>query len=318
MTSRPLVAPARGAAIAHLALVLALTAGIAAAAILALVEPVADLLGEGAIRVIDVTGGARRGLIASIMAASTLVIVVSLWRGRSRTGYAAVTVAALVALFAAGPFALPALTFAALAVVVELATGLERDQLRRVGPQAHPIAWAAGVVVVTGFFAVTAYLAWFLVSPLIDEGAELDEALGFVVPMSPTAVATSPPTIDPAPTSTPEEASMAALISMGELIGADSFHFGSGRVLLLRDPSGAGILRFEDYEVRNGPDIHVFVTPDADGDVHVDGAVDLGTVRATRGNVNYDIPAYADLDSFRAAVIYCVPFRVVFATASLN
>lgn len=48
------------------------------------------------------------------------------------------------------------------------------------------------------------------------------------------------------------------------------------------------------------------------------GAVDLGAIRATRGNVIYELPAGVDLESLRVAVIYCVPFRVVFATAELN
>ena len=111
---------------------------------------------------------------------------------------------------------------------------------------------------------------------------------------------------------------MAALISSGELMGTDSFHFGSGQVLVVSDPSGAGILRFEEFEFRNGPNLHVYLTPDPGGDVHADGAIDLGEVRATKGNVNYDIPEGIDLNSFRTAVIYCVPFKVVFATADLN
>ena len=106
--------------------------------------------------------------------------------------------------------------------------------------------------------------------------------------------------------------------SEGQLVGADAFHFGSGRVLIIRDPNGAGILRFEDYEVRNGPNLHIYLTPDPGGDVHAAGAIDLGEIRATKGNVNYEIPAGVDLSSFRAAVIYCVPFRVEFATAGLN
>ena len=108
------------------------------------------------------------------------------------------------------------------------------------------------------------------------------------------------------------------LIASGQLVGADSFHHGSGAVLLVRAPDGSGMLRFEDYEVRNGPDLHVFLTLDPAGDVHAAGAVDLGAVRATRGNVNYELPAGIELDSLRVAVIYCVPFRVVFATAELN
>ena len=73
-------------------------------------------------------------------------------------------------------------------------------------------------------------------------------------------------------------------------MGTDDFHTGSGDILLLRDPEGMIILRFQDYDVCNGPDLHVYLTPDPDGDVHADGAIDLGEVRATSGNVNYVVP----------------------------
>jgi hypothetical protein len=108
------------------------------------------------------------------------------------------------------------------------------------------------------------------------------------------------------------------LISSGALIGADAFHTGSGSVLLVRAPDGTSLLRFEDYEVLNGPDLHVFLTPDASGNVHAPGAIDLGAVKATRGNANYALPAGTNLESLRFVVIYCVPFSVVFATAELN
>ena len=105
---------------------------------------------------------------------------------------------------------------------------------------------------------------------------------------------------------------------MGPLEGADSFHTASGRVLLVRAPDGRVILRFEDYEVRNGPGLYVYLTPDPDGDVRAAGAIEVSGVRATRGSVNYEVPPDADHASFRAAVIYCRPFAVTFATARLE
>ncbi len=116
----------------------------------------------------------------------------------------------------------------------------------------------------------------------------------------------------------PPAGNQGRLVSQGELMGADEFHTGSGDVLLVISPDGDVILRFQDYAVRNGPDLHVYLTPDPGGDVHVDGAISLGPVKATQGSVNYEVPSDVDPDSFRAAVIYCVPFRVVFATALLE
>ena len=116
----------------------------------------------------------------------------------------------------------------------------------------------------------------------------------------------------------PEAENQGRLVSQGELMGADDFHTGSGDVLLVIGPDGEVILRFQDYAVRNGPDLHVYLTPDPNGDVHVEGAISLGPIKATQGSVNYEVPADVDPDSFRAAVIYCVPFQVTFATAMLD
>ena len=112
-----------------------------------------------------------------------------------------------------------------------------------------------------------------------------------------------------------DDASEGELIAMGELIGVDAFHTGSGQVLLVRAPDGSLVLRFQDYEVRNGPGLYIYLTPDRDGDVHADGAIELEKIKATRGFVNYDVPPDVDPSIFRAAVIYCKPFGVVFATA---
>ncbi len=324
MKSQPLIAPDRAAQLRTLALTLLLLFGLGAAAMIALWEPVADFLGEGAIRALDVDGGARRGIIAATLAVATLLIGHVLWRWNGLPRYLVGGVAALAALLAAGPLALPMVVLGIAIVAIEYVAPLERERLADAGPRERPLTWGVGVVAAAGFLAISAYLTWFLVSPLIDEGAELDEALAFAFSTPQATSAPSTPAATPAgatPAATADSMSSeatAALVAGGELMGADSFHFGSGQVLLIRDPDGGGLLRFEDYEVRNGPNLHVYLTPDVDGDVHVDGAVDLGEVRATRGNVNYELPAGADLESFRSVVIYCVPFRVVFATATLT
>ena len=338
MTSATLLAPDRAAWLRSAGLLLALAAGLVASLLIFMVEPISDFLGEGAIRVSGLEGGIRRTVIGLLLSASTVVMVAASWRA-GVAGLAVAALAALVTLAAAGPFALPTIGLAAAALIAGAAGAVERDRLDHYAPRRHPLPWAAGSAAAAVLLVVGAAVTWYLVSPLIDEGVELDEALGFtiaqggetpvagtpaaaVAPSTPatgeaTAAATAAPSGDDGgAAAAPAAAGM--LVASGELVGADSFHAGSGRVLLLRGPDGTGLLRFEDYEVRNGPDLHVFLTPDPAGDVHAAGAVDLGEVRATRGNVNYELSPGADLESLRFAVIYCVPFRVVFATAELN
>lgn len=108
----------------------------------------------------------------------------------------------------------------------------------------------------------------------------------------------------------------------GAFQGADSFHEGSGDVGAYLLDDGSQILRFDNLEVTNGPDLHVILTPvgstEGRDDVMASGYVDLGSLKGNRGNQNYDIPPEVDLSSGEwSVVIYCQPFHVIFATAQL-
>ena len=299
-----------------LLLALGAIAGVGAGLYVLLVEPVSDLLGEGPVRVLGIEGGSRRAAIALGLIAATAIAVAATSRSAGTWRYTAVALAVLAGLALAGPLLLPAVALVVLALAAERVPQLSRARMSDYGPRTRLLPWAAGGIVLTGVLAGSAWLTWWLVSPLIDEGTELHEELAFAITTpAPTSAAGAPPADA---TSTPSASSAeGVLVASGELMGVDSFHTGSGRVLLVEGPD-VGVLRFEQYAVRNGPDLHVYLTPDAEGDVHVDGAVDLGKIKATQGDVNYELPSGLDLASFRAAVIYCQPFRVTFAVATFD
>ncbi len=102
----------------------------------------------------------------------------------------------------------------------------------------------------------------------------------------------------------------------GTFKDADSFHRGSGKATVYILPDGKRVLRFEDFTVTNGPALSVYLVRSADGNVD-SGYLDLGKLKGNKGNQNYEIPADADLGSYRSVIIWCVPFRVTFATAML-
>ncbi len=109
----------------------------------------------------------------------------------------------------------------------------------------------------------------------------------------------------------------------GAFQGADSFHQGSGDVGVYELDDGSRVLRFEDIDITNGPDLHVILSPvaTAEGrdDVMASGYVDLGSLKGNRGSQNYDIPDDVDVVSGEwTVVIYCEPFHVIFATAPLS
>jgi hypothetical protein len=100
----------------------------------------------------------------------------------------------------------------------------------------------------------------------------------------------------------------------GDFTGADEFHFGRGRALLIDDGDGTYTLRLEDFSVLNGPDLRVYLSPEAG---YTAGAIEVGALRATDGSFNYDVGAI-DPGAVTSVLIWCEPFGVLFASAQLT
>lgn len=111
------------------------------------------------------------------------------------------------------------------------------------------------------------------------------------------------------------------LALQGQFKDADSFHKGSGQAAIYQLADGSHVLRFEDFSATNGPDLHVILSshpaPTSSEEV-MQGYLDLGSLKGNIGSQNYTIPAGTDVAQFKSVVIYCQPFHVVFATASLS
>jgi hypothetical protein len=96
----------------------------------------------------------------------------------------------------------------------------------------------------------------------------------------------------------------------GSFVGNTPRYDGTGSATIY-DVDGSTVLRFEDFEVTNGPDLRVNL-------VLTDGSmVDLGVLTGNIGNQNYDIPADVDLSQVESVLIYCRAFSVYFAEATL-
>jgi hypothetical protein len=85
---------------------------------------------------------------------------------------------------------------------------------------------------------------------------------------------------------------------------------------------GKRVLRLTDFATSNGPDVRVYLVaaPDARDDETVKkaGFVELGKLKGTDGDQNYDVPADLDLSTYRAVTIWCRRFSVNFGTAALT
>lgn len=106
----------------------------------------------------------------------------------------------------------------------------------------------------------------------------------------------------------------------GSFIGAgDGIHNaeGSSKVFAVQDgQSEKKLLRFENFNTTNGPDLYVYLSKD-DRSIS-EGYVNLGRLKGNMGNQNYEIPVDVDLGEYRYVLIWCQQFSVLFGYAELQ
>jgi len=152
-------------------------------------------------------------------------------------------------------------------------------------PRRHPRGFLIGLLV---FVAVAGPAGWYLGSPLFIR-VEIQEDMS---------------------------GTTGTLVATGTFGGADDFHFGSGTVSVLEVGPDTYTLRFEDFSVRNGPDLYIYLSSDPSG--YVEGSYQVGRLRATDGNFSEELKVGAPGDSARSVVIWCKQFSVLFALAPLT
>ena len=186
--------------------------------------------------------------------------------------------------------------------------------------QRHPGRTSA--LVVAGL-VVALPVGWYLGSPIFLRNTlvEPPPIVAAAAPSAsirpspaPSAAASTRPTAPPPATPTPTaEPFSPRTVAIGEFSGTDDFHFGSGTASIVEVEPGRFHLRLEDFSVRNGPDLFVYLSPSADG--WTEEAIELGRLKATDGSFGYDLPEGVDPATFRSAIIWCKQFSQLFATA---
>ena len=98
-------------------------------------------------------------------------------------------------------------------------------------------------------------------------------------------------------------------------------HETSGSASVYQLPDGRRVLRLEELNTSNGPDLRVYLVEgdDASNDAAIKEGrfVDLGALKGNIGNQNYELPPDLDLDRYRSVSIWCKRFAVNFAAAPL-
>ena len=174
--------------------------------------------------------------------------------------------------------------------------------------------------------------AWWLLSPLfltttVDEefpfAANADIPAGMTMAEVDLVMETMTK-VEQEPMAEPMPQDMMAqpiAVASGSFRDADSFHRGSGIATIYQTPDGNHVLRFEGFEVTNGPDLRVLLAEPEDpmsrDELQAGGYTHLAKLKGNRGSQNYEIPADIDLDQQNSVIIYCMPFHVIFSVAPL-
>jgi hypothetical protein len=187
-----------------------------------------------------------------------------------------------------------------------------------------PVVLGLGAVVAVG---VVFALVWFqpqklFVDDVVNE--TIPEATNTTVPddnmVTDTTTTTSPASGVSASEQGNQPSTFPLILTDGMFI--DLAHPGTGVARVLELEDGTLLLRFEDLDVFNGPDLRVILSRSElvnDDGAYDDGAfLDLGVLKGNQGNQNYEIPADVDLKDYLTVAIWCRRFNVTFNAAPLT
>lgn len=146
-------------------------------------------------------------------------------------------------------------------------------------------------------------VAWYGLSPLLDN-KKVDDALPTLEGQRERNTENPEGAVDPSPV---------VALSKSIPITDTPLHPASGQVRLV-ETGRKKILRYENYKTINGPDVRVYLATDT----NATDFIDLGPIKGTEGNINYDIPEGTDLEKYHWALTWCEDFNVLFNSANLN
>ena len=194
--------------------------------------------------------------------------------------------------------------------------------------------WTIALVGGAAFVALAVFvLAYFQPQKLIFDDKVNEELPGFVATAPPVAdqaevvdaeapieeAAPVPdlPT-DPLSLATAEAASkgVPVAVTSGEFVSLD--HPTSGTAFLVVEPDGSLLLRIEDLDTDNGPDLRVVLNTADVGTDDYEQLTELGGLKGNIGDQNYEIPPELDLETIRSVVIWCERFSAPFGEAPLS
>jgi hypothetical protein len=182
------------------------------------------------------------------------------------------------------------------------------------------------------------FVSWWLISPyfvddVVDERfdtsiaeqlatdatlAPTDASVAGGTAPAPTVPAATPPAEPSATETTTPPPSGPVLLGAVQFVGLAG-HEGTGDAGLFSTPDGSLVLRFENFDIENGPDLEVYVVPGADQVTLAEGSIHLGPLAGNIGDQNYELPPGVELAPGPYTVlVWCEAFNVEFVGATIN
>lgn len=151
----------------------------------------------------------------------------------------------------------------------------------------------------------------FLILPSVLPGATSNDApVNFAAPPAAVSKTTQPTSMT---TVTSFKTWQADFNNQGD-------HAVVGKVTLGKTSEGKTLLRFENLNSPNGPDLHVYLSKNASPGTpdQVKNGLEVGKLKATQGSLNYELDSTLDLTQYKSVVIYCQAVSAIFGYANLQ
>lgn len=104
-----------------------------------------------------------------------------------------------------------------------------------------------------------------------------------------------------------------AAVNSSAAVTGTAGHPASGTVRIV-SADGKNYVRYENYKTINGPDLYVYLAKDLDAKEFVN----LGVLKATEGNINYEIPQGVNPQDYPYVLTWCKIFGALFNYAEIK
>ena len=156
--------------------------------------------------------------------------------------------------------------------------------------------------------AIVGGISAYAVSPYFTEST-IDEALpsGAIISTKSSDTMMDDTMMD-------EKMEQSPITYAGSFVGVgDGIHDAQGQAYTISLDDGTDVLRLENFQSTNGPDLYVYLATDD----KASDFINLGELKANRGNQNYEIPYNSDLTKYNKVLIWCKAFGVLFGSAEI-